>query len=1273
MLDREDVESLREEIADSCEGLADALAAVRATAGEAGREACLAYATRLKNVATGTRLVGSSALAKATTVLERNLGELPLAHAEQHRAVCDLLTHWPNLFLSYLEAPTRVAASAIVEHLSDPIWAAPLDANERDALLRLFAQDEGADAAPAATAVADEEKPQASESFDDEWLSPVAALQAGADGAQEDAPGGSATEHGDAVSEPSPDDLWSLCAADGESRDGVSANEGATLAERDDVGTTLDVDAAGDERRRWDDIALEPTFPELPTEAVKTDPLGDTARQDELRIESARWNDRSAPAVLEMEQVPSAGTRASPRDGAQEQLFAAFAAELSEVPAELEPALEAFATAADGDRALAEAIEQYEAVVERLASTCELLGLAGLQEVCGFVSANLLELAGQERSARAAMRERLHIWPALMFEHLRDPSDDAACKRLVRHLQEGSWPSALTDEAAHELLRRLVETPAPTAAETPEESRPTEALPEDIALQVPEDVNQEMVDVFLQEAPGHASEFSACMQKLYERSASKADVRMAQRAVHTLKGSSHLIGVRGIANLAHHVEDILEFLGGHAVSPPPPLVQTLVDASDCMEEMIDAVAQGAPPPAQALPVLQRVLGWALRVDKGAFREADVGTISGRSGAEAAAPSLPVVTSEQKATPSATADTPPQQVLRVPTRSVDELLRLVAELSTSITQLQDRYERAVERLRGLREQNELIQGRSYELEDLVEIRGVGMMQGQLRRTGTHGASFDPLELNQYNELHSITQGVIEAASDARELSGGVNDDLSAFEELLVRQERLNKMLQQAVMATRMVPVRSIVPRLERTVRQTCRATGKQAQLRVSGQDILIDGEVLQKLGDPLMHILRNAIDHGIESTEERLRLGKPEGGRIELHFGRMGNAIILRCEDDGRGLDYDKIRQTALERRLIPAGAEPTERDLGRLLFIPGFSTHSRATHTSGRGIGLDVVYSAVMGMKGSVEIASGEGSGCQISLRLPVSLITAHVLLVEVNSERYGVPTTNLEQILSSGIGQLERLDAGTTLQLGEERYPLQALASLLHLVAESADVNFAIKPVLLVRADAGVIGVAVDRVLGGRDLVIKGMGRYVKDVTGVLGAAVLGDGTAIPVLDVPELLRSPVQRLAIEERARVQEAAATAAVRVLIVDDSLSARRSLSELVSEAGYAPLLAKDGLEAVDVLQEQHPDIALVDLEMPRMNGLEFTAHVRAHEATANMPVIVITSRSTDKHRRQAKLAGATGYVTKPFDPSELLDLIATTVAQRTDSTPVSDAL
>ncbi len=1251
MLDREDVASLREEIADGDAARSEMLAAVRRPGGaetvgsDAPHET---YGAHLRNVAMGAELVGSTALAEAAAILERNLGHLQQLPGERRDAVCELLTQWSSLFLSYLEAPSAESAGAVINYLSDPTWPTPLNVDEGDGLRTLFAQDGtplGSTAVPGATPLSADDEAEVSPELDAPPAAVVAPWPEGRESASiEDELGMAdpvALETGVVQAGLAQEDMSEI--SDVLTReDGDFVPEGFVHAASEDDAVPS---AVAESEARGAEAAADAEHSSggaaLPAPAL--DAVGQSVAEEQMGAE-----DEAAPLRGDAEATAAADGR----DRATEDMLGALAAEISGMRSELEGALADFAAAADGSPALVEAVERYSGVLDRLAATCEMLGLAGLGEVCAFVGTNLLECAGESREARAALHEPLSGWPARVLDYLRQPADDAACKALVRHLQAGAWPSPLGDDASRELLRRLVEGPSAMQAEAQAYTRPAQLQPEDVSLRVPDDVKQELLAAFLQEAPQQAAEFSECVQKIHDRKAGRDDVKLAQRVAHTLKGSAHLIGIRGIATLTHQVEDILEFLAAHEVSAPPTLVATLTEAADCLEEMIDALAERGEAPAGAFAVLQRVLDWANRIDRDELAD----------DAEADAPAWEPAGDARESRPerraAAEQRTPAeQQVLRVPTRAVDELLRLVGELSMSITQLQDRYERAVEHLRTLREQGELVQGRSFELEDLVDIRGVGVMQGRLRRTGTHDQAFDPLELNQYNELHSITQGVIEAASDAREFGGVVQDDLARLEELLVRQERLNKVLQQAVMATRMVPVRNIIPRLERTVRQTCRATRKQAQLEVSGQDILMDGEVLQKLGNPLMHILRNAIDHGIEFAGERARVGKPERGRIGLHFSRVGNAILLRCEDDGRGLDRDKIREVGLERGLIEPGAEIGDRELTRLLFTPGFSTQSSATHTSGRGIGLDVVYATVIGMKGSVEIESAPGAGCCISLRLPVSLITAHVLLVQVGAERYGVPTTNLEQILAGGSGKIEPLDDGPVLHFGEERYPVHRLSVLLHQAqASDADVDLGAKPVLLVRADAGVSAIAVDRVIGGRDLVIKGMGRYIRGVTGVLGATVLGDGTALPVLDIAEMLRTPIEGSGAQPFAVEAEAPRRGAVRVLIVDDSLSARRSLSELVRDAGYEPLLAKDGLEAVDVLEDSNPDIVLLDLEMPRMNGLEFTAHVRGRIETEHLPIVMVTSRSTDKHRRQAMLAGVSAYLTKPFQESELLDVL-----------------
>lgn len=1258
MLDREDVESLREEIADGLSTLTATLSVLQGADadGDTYDDALQSLGAQLKNITMGANLVGLDGLAEAGTFVERNLEELPGRGSEGKAAVFALLQRWPQLCLSYLEAPVGPdAACEILTTLASPDWPTPLDPEARARLAQLFAQlcgdlgdthDAGAPAALEAAGQTDQpdaELPRAEEEGasdsdapgNDRAIEAVAVPEVDAD------PAPAGLEPVEQVGVGVTDGRWMLPAA-------VVDRE---VAEPGDP--ELPVAAGLPEEGSASDVSTEESLADLAGSENPSLVPTEQGSHDEAAVSRPDSEPVDGEASVRLSEAHSEAEEAEPSD-----VLALIRSEFAQMRDELNDAVETFLRADADDPVLMQALERCQTVIERLSSACDLVGLEGLQEVCAAISNNVLELAGQDKADRMRAHTVLAAWPEHVLAYLQNTTDDSACKTLVGQLQDASWPSPLTDADAKELLARLVEQPSAADASAEESERPTLAQAEDVALQMPDDVSQDLLEAFLHEAPLHAAELSRCLQKVYEGSANADDIKLAQRIAHTLKGSAHLTGVRAVATFTHHMEDILEFLATHHVSPPQPLVNTLAEAADCLEALIEALTHNQPAPANALVLLQQILDWANRFDKGDIREGDVGAAQKPMASPLAATPGEQVSQTAPSLPS-DSGAAPQEVLRVPTGSIDELLRLVGELSMSINQIQDRYRRALEHMHALREQDSLVQERSFELEDLVDIRGVGVLQGGLRRTGTHDETFDPLELNEYNELHSTTQGVIEAAADARELGAAIHEDLVDLEELLVKQHRLNKLLQQAVVGTRMVPVKNIVSRLQRTVRQTSRATQKQAQLEVTGEDILIDGEVLQKLSDPLMHILRNAVDHGIESAVERARQGKPEAGKIGLHFSRVGNTILVHCEDDGRGLDYEQIRRVGVERGLIEPGAAPHHSDLAQLLYTPGFSTHSQVTHTSGRGIGLDVVYTAVIGMKGSLEIESREGWGCTIVLRLPVSLITAHVLLVHVQGQLYGIPTTNLEQILAAGTATVEQADEEPMLRLGDDAYPLMSVAAMLNLRTVETDHVDALtkKPALLVHTDRGVVAVAVDRVVDGRDLVVKNMGRFVRSVTGVLGASILGDGTVVPVLDIPEILRAPVRQIASLGAVETEDAeAADNTPCILIVDDSLSARRTMSQLVSDAGYRSLVAKDGLEAVDVLQETRPDLVLVDLEMPRMNGLELTAHLRTKTETKDLPVIVVTSRSTEKHRKQAMFAGATAYMTKPFQESELLDVI-----------------
>ncbi|OUD15278.1 hybrid sensor histidine kinase/response regulator [Thioflexithrix psekupsensis] len=915
----------------------------------------------------------------------------------------------------------------------------------------------------------------------------------------------------------------------------------------------------------------------------------------------------------------------------------------------------------------AEATENYTDIIMRLHTAAEMLGLEGLQSVCIFLSENVRQLGEKDKAARQKAKKWLELWPEQIMAYLQSPQEHVVA--LVNNFREPEWARPLSDDTAHHLLNQLMQ--GSTVEESEEEAaayaRQTEAKPEDVLLTIPGDVNRELLEAYLQEVPQHAADFSEVIQNIIA-DPQVPDIERAQRIAHTLKGSSNIIGIKGIANIAHHLEDTLEYLAQKRVTPPKELTDTMVAAADCLESMVDALTGQDDPPDNALQVLQSVLDWANQIDKGKLNAPPAAAASAGGSKPAAAPKAKkteAATTEEKTQDAggAVAAGSPEQFLRVPTRTVDDLMRLVGELSIAAGQIQERLRHVTGSTRLLIDQSMILQRKTFELENLVDVRGITGVETRYAETAEFDEDFDPLEFEEYNELHSVAHSFIESIADSRELAVSIRTDLAELESMFIQQERLNKEFQATIMTTRMVPVATIVSKLQRNVRQTCRATGKKAELDVLGTDIMIDSDVLDKLGDPLMHILRNSIDHGIEPADERAILGKDESGRIELKFYREGNNIVVSCKDDGAGLNYTNIRYTAIQRGLITETQELSEPELARLILMSGFSTKSGVTQVSGRGVGMDVVHTNIREMKGTLDIISETGHGTQMLIKLPMSLVTVHVLLVRVGQNRYGIPTNHLEQALAAGVSEFHRVGDEVTLKMGKHMYSLKSLADLLGVAGDKPSIEgYEHRPIVLVHEETGVTAVIVDELLDTHDLVMKNMGKYVKNIHGVAGASILGDGSLVPLLDLPQLLRSPMQAAMnsymAEQGLDPHNLAATpqGIPKVLIVDDSLSVRKSLSILVEDAGFEVLLAKDGVEAIEVMSQNKPNVMLVDMEMPRMNGLELTSHVRANPTTKTMPIFMITSRTTEKHREQARSAGVSAYLTKPYQDTELLDLI-----------------
>ena len=419
---------------------------------------------------------------------------------------------------------------------------------------------------------------------------------------------------------------------------------------------------------------------------------------------------------------------------------------------------------------------------------------------------------------------------------------------------------------------------------------------------------------------------------------------------------------------------------------------------------------------------------------------------------------------------------------------------------------------------------------------------------------------------------------------------------------------------------------------------------------------MDGEVLNNMIEPLMHILRNAIDHGIELEHERLSKGKAPCGTIHLSFERKGDQVIINVTDDGRGLDTDEIYSKAISNGFINEEEDLSIENIQRLILEPGITTRNKVTQVSGRGIGLDVVSVKVRELKGSIDISSSLDEGCSLTMSIPVSSFSTHSLLVRSRQYIYAISSHGVEEIIYPGIGDIRDVGEQTIYQLENEAYSAVLLDELLNLPPDRRRIDRNVRPILLVKnASGSKTAILVQEVIDSRDIVVKNMGSYIPKLKGIMGATVLGDGSVSPVIDLPEILH---ERSIIQNRPQNQELSISSQVQsqklrsILVVDDSLSARRSLAQFVEDMGIAVRTARDGIEAISIIETSKPDLLLVDMEMPKMNGLELTSHIRATPEINDIPIIMVTSRSTVKHRDTAISKGVNHYMVKPFDEEEL---------------------
>jgi chemotaxis protein histidine kinase CheA/ActR/RegA family two-component response regulator len=905
------------------------------------------------------------------------------------------------------------------------------------------------------------------------------------------------------------------------------------------------------------------------------------------------------------------------------------------------------ATAADHNSVQASA-QTYLDNWQLISSAFEAIGLHPMQPFIEDVNEMLSSLIngnGEQEHARL-----LAEWPLVLTGYLSKPNNLLAVDDLVQLLSDSHWPKnnnqAQREALAYALSKVCVGYDPKLLAQ-----RKTVAEIEDIELKIAEDVLPAVLDGMLRELPARSAEFTQMVNSIVRTGHPEA-IDVARRIAHTLKGDGSIVGVRGIAVLTHSLEEILLVLAKNPGVPVPELADVLIESADCLEAMSDHLLGRGAPPENAMDVLQKVLNWDTALHGSdpvdaiicqPVMEADARTSSQNIDMQ----SIAVAPVAAESTPAVSAG--PGASINVPTSLLNQLLRMAGEAILYSRQIENRAERLEQRIHDITNDNDALFKLVAELQQLVEVSGAA--SGSAREA--MGDELDALEMEQYNELHTVTTRLVETATDSRATSTDLNKDLDALKDLLLSQDRVHLDLQDKMLATLSVPASGMVPRFQRIARQAARKLGKEIDIIIRGENTPIDNEVLDQLAEPMAHLLRNAVDHGLESHEERELVDKPAQGQLSIEFAREGNQVLVRVSDDGRGIDHQAILERAIERGIVDKDANLSEDEIARLIFRSGLSTRDEASEISGRGIGMDIVLRAINRMKGSLSIQSELGKGTRFDIRLPISQVVANIILVRSQMGWLAVSLQGVEKLLSLNANDFFETDQGIHVMVDDQIIPAQHIENAYGMTAPADRMQQALVAAMLVKSSEGIRKVVfVEQLSDSRTVIVKSMGPHLPAMPGIRGGTILGDGSIAPVVDLAELLNQAEGTHLLEQDLRL----VSSLPNVLVVDDSLSVRRAMQSLLSDSGFDVRTARDGLEAVELIRERAPDILLVDLEMPRMNGLELSAFARNFAATKNTPIIMITSRTTERHKELASEVGIDHVLTKPYQDDELLDLI-----------------
>ncbi|WP_455375724.1 Hpt domain-containing protein [Kaarinaea lacus] len=888
-----------------------------------------------------------------------------------------------------------------------------------------------------------------------------------------------------------------------------------------------------------------------------------------------------------------------------------------------------------------------------------------------------------------------------------DPSD------LIASIDDYSMVSTEPEDSTQgeEIVLADETTTEEPAAEVPsfeiEEKLETvgaTAIDADAAPAEDTDYDEELVEIFLEEAEEIQENIDRILHEWVNDIENTEMIAEIQRSLHTLKGGARMANITPIGDLSHAVESLMEAVTEGRLSPTDEYPKTIQTCHDWLAGAIAQVKQHQPVSGASFLIaqLENLLAGKTAMHGLSATEARESAAKAReSGIMEAPPVKPPVkeTKKKKEPEKAKQEQPidPSKLISLPgftaaddndasveptieeakQRATEEQMRVRADLIDNMVNHAGEINIFNARIGqhlgqwhfNLKELEQTIgrlrdQLRKFEMETEAQIsyQSSDITASSVGSGSSSTAGFDPLELDRFSHMQQLSRSMVESFDDLISIQKLLESTSGDTDVLLLQQSRVNSDLQEELISTRLTPFSSVIARLRRVVRQTCQETGKEADLQVNGAEGEMDRTQLNRIVPALEHILRNAIDHGLEQPAARKKAKKPETGNIQINFTREGSEVVLRIIDDGAGINVAAIRKKAIERGLIDKKSKVEDDEVLDFILQSGFSTAEKVTQISGRGVGMDVVNTEIKQLNGSLHIATKEGKGSTFTIRLPLTVLVNQALMVHVDEAVYAISLSNIEHVIRVPNDEINAMISkpGSDFEYAGHKYQHLHIGYVLHGSAPTKIAEKGKQPLLLARSGEHRVALQVDNLIGRQEIVIKSVGPQLSSINSISGATILPDGEVALILDLSTLVRTSHALQKADDAGQTREAPAVAAVEklptVLIVDDSITVRKVTQRLMTRNNYEPVMAKDGMDALTVMLETIPDIILLDVEMPRMDGYELATAVRSDPRLKHIPIIMITSRTGDKHRDRALSIGVNMYMGKPFQEHELLENI-----------------